>query len=105
MGAAPISGVADGPWDFRMLAGNGRFCKRALLPREGAVEHLTSFDVPWMSTTGGGWKRKPTDQELTTMQYRPEDLGPWFDVKNAELTIYYMSVSYTHLTLPTIYFV
>ncbi|HOD51647.1 MAG TPA: right-handed parallel beta-helix repeat-containing protein [Candidatus Hydrogenedentes bacterium] len=88
--AAPISAVADGPWDFRMLSVNGRFCKRARLPREGAFEHLTAFDVPWMSTTGGGWKRKPTDQELTTMQYRPEDLGPWFDVKNAELTIYHM---------------
>jgi len=43
-----------------------------------------------MSTTGGGWKRKPTQDELTTMKYRPEDLGPWLDVHNAEVTVYHM---------------
>ena len=88
--AAPLPEVADGSWDFRMLSVNGRFCKRARLPREGRFEHLTEFNVPWMSSTGGGWRRKPTDKELTSMQYRPEDLGPWFDVNNAEVTVYHM---------------
>jgi len=46
--------------------------------------------VPWMSTTGGGWKRKPTEQELTTMKYRDGDLGDWLDVKSAEVTVYHM---------------
>jgi hypothetical protein len=46
--------------------------------------------VPWMSTTGGGWKRKPTDEELTTMKYEPGDLGPWLDIRNAEITVYHM---------------
>jgi hypothetical protein len=43
-----------------------------------------------MSTTGGGWKRKPTDAELTTMKYKPGDLDPWLDVRNAEVTVYHM---------------
>jgi hypothetical protein len=43
-----------------------------------------------MSSTGGGWKRKPTNEELTTLKYRPEDIGPWLDVNNAEVTVYHM---------------
>ncbi len=43
-----------------------------------------------MSTTGGGWKRKPTKEELTTLKYRPEDLGLWLDINNAEVTVYHM---------------
>ena len=88
--AAPLPEVANGSWDFRMLSVNGRFCGRARLPREGSFEHRTEFNVPWVSSTDGGWQRKPTDDELTTMRYSPEDLGPWFDVKNAEITVYHM---------------
>lgn len=87
--SADVPGVRDRSWDFRMLCVNGRFCPRARLPREGVFEHLTEFKVPWMGTTGGGWQRKPTQEELTTMQYKPEDLGPWLDINNAELTIYH----------------
>ena len=76
--------------DFRMLVVNGRFCPRARWPKAGHFTHLSSFTVPWMSTTGGGWKRKPTTEELTTLVYRPGDLGPWLEVRNAELTVYHM---------------
>jgi len=88
--SAALPGVKDRKWDFRALVVNGRFCSRARLPEEGFFEHLSSFDVPWMSTTGGGWKRKPTSEELTTLKYRSEDIGPWLDVGNAEVTIYHM---------------
>jgi hypothetical protein len=88
--AASLAGVKEGTWDFRALIVNGRYCPRARLPETGFFEHLSVFDVPWMSTTGGGWKRKPTDQELTTMKYKPDDLGPWLDVRNAEVTVYHM---------------
>ena len=88
--SAVLPGVKDRKWDFRALVVNGRFCRRARLPEEGFFEHLSSFDVPWMSTTGGGWKRKPTSEELTTLKYRPGDIGPWLDVGNAEVTIYHM---------------
>ncbi len=82
--------VKERKWDFRALVVNGRLCDRARLPEKDFFEHLSSFDVPWMSTTGGGWKRKPTDEELTTMRYRPENIGSWLDVNNAEITIYHM---------------
>lgn len=88
--AADLPGVREGSWDFRALIVNGRYCPRARLPEEGHFDHVSRFDVPWMTTTGGGWKRKPTDEELTTMQYQPGDLGPWLDVRNAEVTVYHM---------------
>ena len=88
--AASLPGVQEGAWDFRALIVNGRYCPRARLPETGFFEHVSVFDVPWMSTTGGGWKRKPTDQELTTMKYKPGDLGPWLDIRNAEITVYHM---------------
>lgn len=88
--AADLPGAREGKWDFRALIVNGRYCPRARLPKEGFYQHESVFDVPWMSTTGGGWKRKPTDEELTTMKYKPDDLGPWLDVRNAEVTVYHM---------------
>lgn len=85
-----LPGVKEGKWDFRTLVVNGRYCRRARLPEKGTFAHLTSFNVPWMSTTGGGWKRKPTKEELTTLKYKPQDLGEQLDVKNAEITVYHM---------------
>ena len=88
--AASLEGVREGRWDFRALVVNGRYCRRARLPEEGRFEHDSVFDVRWMSTTGGGWQRKPTEKELTHLQYKAEDLGAWLDVKNAEVTVYHM---------------
>jgi hypothetical protein len=88
--SAALPDVKQGNWDFRALVVNGRFCRRAKLPEKGFFTHQSSFDVPWMTSTGGGWKRKPTNEELTHLKYKPEDLGPWLDIKNAEITIYHM---------------
>ena len=88
--SAALPGVKDRQWDFRALVVNGRYCRRARLPEEGAFRHESSFNVPWMTSTGGGWKRKPTKEELTTLKYRPEDLSDWLDINNAEITIYHM---------------
>jgi hypothetical protein len=88
--SAPVPKAINREWDFRMLVVNGTPRKRARLPETGYFEHLSVFDVPWMSTSAGGWKRKPTDIELTTLKYKPSDLGPWLDVNNAELTVYHM---------------
>ena len=85
-----LPAIGTNKWDFRMLVVNGRFCPRARLPQTGEFTHLTEFKVPWMSTSGGGWKRKPTVEELTTMRCKPGDLGPWLDVASAELTVYHM---------------
>jgi hypothetical protein len=88
--AADVPGVADGDWDFRTLIVNGRYCPRARLPEEGTFTHLSTFKVPWMSTTGGGWKRKPTPEELTTLIFAPADLDPGLEVRNAEIRVYHM---------------
>jgi len=87
--AAPLREVAAGEWDFRMLVVNDVIARRARLPESGTFTHLSEFKVRWMSTTGGGWQRKPTNEELTTLKYRPGDLGPWLEVKNAEVTVYH----------------
>ena len=88
--SADLPEVKDGRWDFRLLVVNDRLCPRARLPQDGQFTHESQFNVPWMSTTGGGWKRKPTREELTTLKYRPNDIGPWLDLKNAEITVYHM---------------
>lgn len=88
--SATIPKVRQRVWDFRALVVNGRFCRRARLPEQGFFTHQSEFDVPWMTSTGGGWKRKPTNEELTRLKYNPEDLGPWLDINNAEITVYHM---------------
>ncbi len=90
-----LPGPAEGSaksraWEVRLLQVDGQFARRARFPAQGTLAHLTSFDVPWMSTTGGGWKRKPTVEELTTLQYRPEDLSGGLEVTNAEITVFHM---------------
>lgn len=88
----------DGCWSapaptknpVRMLLVNGRVRPRARFPESGRLRHESVFDVPWMSSTGGGWQRPPTDAELTTMRYREGDLGEGFEPKNAEVTVFHM---------------
>ncbi|MEJ5170542.1 MAG: right-handed parallel beta-helix repeat-containing protein, partial [Fimbriimonadales bacterium] len=89
---------ADGTWSapapgnrpIRLLAVDGKIRPRARLPETGRLKHESVFDVPWMSTTGGGWKRPPTDEELTTMKVRAGDLSAAFEPRNAEITVYHM---------------
>lgn len=88
--SAELPGVKEGTWDFRALVVNGRLAPRARLPESGTFRHKTAFDVRWMSSVGGGWERKPTDQELTTMAYDPKDVPPTLDVRNAEVRVYHM---------------
>jgi hypothetical protein len=80
---------AENRWDFRMLLVNGHFCPRSRLPRVGAFTHASEFPVRWMSTSYGGWERPPTEEELTTLRYKDDDLGSWLDTHSAELTIYH----------------
>jgi hypothetical protein len=89
----PARPTADGPdaeWQIRMLEVDGAMRPRARYPAEGTFTHETSFDVRWMSSTGGGWQRRPTVEELTTLRYQTGDLGDWLDIKNAEVTVYHM---------------
>lgn len=88
--AADVPEAKGGGWDFRVLVVDGRIAPRARLPEEGCFEHLSEFNVTYMSAAGGHWQRPPTDEELTTLKYKAEDLGPWLDTNNAELVVFHM---------------
>lgn len=86
--AADVPEVKEGKWDFRTLVVNGKWRQRAFLPRTGFFEHLSEYNEPWRSTTGGGFGEVPVELKRT-MIYKPEDLGPWLSQANAELVIYH----------------
>lgn len=82
---------ADAPaWDFRALVVNGRMPERARLPETGTFTHKSVFDVRWLSSVGGGWERKPTEEELATMLYDAKDIPAALEPKNAEVRVYHM---------------
>lgn len=87
-----LPGVKDGTWDFRAFQVNNRFCLRARLPRKGFFYHLSTFEREWNATgeTDPIGRRVPTMDERTTLKYDPADIGPWLDVKNAEVRVYHM---------------
>lgn len=87
---AEAAGVQDGAWDFRALVVNGRLPDRARLPESGTFIHKSVFDVRWLSSVGGGWERKATPEELTTLLYAPADVPATLDVQNAEVRVYHM---------------
>ncbi len=86
---ADLDGVHEGIGDFRTLVVNGRMASRARYPETGSIHHDSEFPVTWMSTTKGGWERKPTEQELTTLRLKPGSLPETICERNAELTIYH----------------
>lgn len=88
--SADLPGVKDGKWDFRALVVNGRMPERARLPESGTFAHTSAFDVRWLSSVGGGWERKPTQDELTTLCYNPTNLPAALDTRNAEVRVYHM---------------
>jgi len=74
----------------RLLLVNGESRPRARFPATNTLPHETRFSVPWMSTTGGGWQRRPTHEELTTLRYGAGDLGGWLETTNVEITVFHM---------------
>ncbi len=80
---------APGAQDIRALVVNGRFAPRARFPESGSIQHASEFAVNWMSSTKGGWERKPTEEELTTLKLVPGSLPENLSERNAELTIYH----------------
>jgi hypothetical protein len=77
--AAPLPQAKTGKWYFRLLVVNGRLAQRSRLPEIGYFLHDTEFNVKWLSTVEGGWERPATDDELLTLNYRPQDIGPWME--------------------------
>jgi hypothetical protein len=74
--------------DFRILIVNDTLRERARLPEKGAFNHKNEWPHQWQSSQGG-WSQKPTEKDLTTLYYKPEDLGSWLDVNNAEFTVFH----------------
>jgi hypothetical protein len=87
---ADLPGVKEGTWDFRALVVDGQMPDRARMPESGTFLHLSKFPVNWLSSVGGGWERKPTREELTTMVYDAKDLPATLEAKNAEVRAYHM---------------
>ncbi len=86
---APLPGVREGTRDFRALVMNNRFAPRARFPACGGIRHASEFAVRWMSSTKGGWERKPTHAELTTLRLVKGSLPRSLSIRNAELTIFH----------------
>ncbi len=84
------AGLALSQWEVRLLLVDGQSRPRGRFPEQGELPHQTTFDVAWMSSTGGGWQRKPTLEELTTLRYRPGDLPAGLEVRDAEITVFHM---------------
>ena len=81
-----LAGVEEGTLDFRAFFVDGRFCKRARLPKEGFFNHLSKFQ----RHDEDGERRKATTEQKITMKYKPGDIGPWLDINNAEIRVYHM---------------
>ncbi len=75
---------------FRFLGVGGEPAERSRLPEEGFYEHQSVFDVNWMGTVGGGWQRKPTETELSTLKYKNGNVLDRADINNVEITVYHM---------------
>ena len=88
--SADLPGVKDGTWDFRALVVNGRMADRARFPESGAFLNRGTWNLPLLPAVGGFWERKPTQEELTTMPYDPQDIPAGLDVRNAEVRMYHM---------------
>ena len=86
---ASLHGVSEGTVDFRSLIVNNRFASRARYPQKGEIRHASNFPVRWMSSTKGGWERKPTEEELTTLKVIEGSLPDTLSTRNAELTLYH----------------
>ncbi|MCK9641454.1 MAG: hypothetical protein M0R39_16230 [Prolixibacteraceae bacterium] len=85
---ADVPGTYDRSWDFRILIVNDSIRPRARLPEIGVFVHQNKWPYEWQSSQGG-WSKKPTNEELTTLYYNPKDLGSWLNTRNAELTIFH----------------
>ncbi|MFC1738888.1 right-handed parallel beta-helix repeat-containing protein [Planctomycetota bacterium] len=86
-----IPEVKDGTFDFRALVVNNKLSQRARLPKKGTYSHLNPY-IEKLNDDGTEMTERPEPvmEAHRTMKYNPADIGPWLDVKNAEIRLYHM---------------
>ena len=77
---------APGKQPLRSLVVNGQLRKRCRLPESGYWKHESVFPVRWLGTTLGGWERKPTEEEMTTLRVEEGALDG-LTLGSAEITV------------------
>ncbi|QGY47211.1 hypothetical protein GM418_27165 [Maribellus comscasis] len=82
---ANLPGSGNRSWDIQSLIVNDSLRDRSKFPEEGTFQSLNKWPHRWQSSQGG-WAKKPTYDELTTLYYNPEDFN-YFDVHNAEISV------------------
>ena len=75
---------------FRWLVINGTPAERAEYPGGGRrLSNTRNWTVAWLNSVGGGWERAPTQEELCTVPYRPDDLPATLDLPSADIRVYH----------------
>ena len=75
--------------DLRMLAADGKMCDKSRYPHEGYLATASKFNSNWLSSSQGGWDIKPTEEQRTTLEYKPGDIPDDFDWQNAEVMVFH----------------
>lgn len=88
---ADMPEAAQGKIYFRSLYVNGKLAKRAKLPKgDKVLEHLSKWNVRWMSSIGNGWERNPSKLELSRLNYKKGDVPATLDCASADIRVYHM---------------
>ncbi|MFC2098563.1 right-handed parallel beta-helix repeat-containing protein [Bacteroidota bacterium] len=82
--------VKDGTFDFRALVVNDKLSQRARLPKKGSYNHSNPSIQDYDDGTEITESPEPVKEAHWTMKYNPADIGPWLDIKNAEIRLYHM---------------
>ena len=73
--------------DVRIIEINGALKPRTRFPETGFAKHLSKYNVAWVSTSGGGFKTMPTDEERQTLKYDPANIPQDFDWCDTEVAV------------------
>ncbi|MCL2377660.1 MAG: right-handed parallel beta-helix repeat-containing protein [Defluviitaleaceae bacterium] len=68
------------PADLRVLEIDGVLRLRTRYPAIGFMPHFSDYEVPWVSTSGGGFTEMPTSDARQKMKIEPLDVN-WADVE------------------------
>ncbi|MCL2880551.1 MAG: right-handed parallel beta-helix repeat-containing protein, partial [Treponema sp.] len=76
---APING--------RILEINGELKARTRFPKSGFARHMSKFNIPWLSTSGGVFAEMPEETQRSQLIYNPDEIPADFDWNDTEITV------------------